>query len=160
METPSFPYITALLEFTIPQLFDSIRDSKILIQTFQTLIGLGNLLNRISTRQEQSELYISILERVFDEGLALNLVKGNPSPVEIREINKLVFKGKALAVVNEATTLSSIEMVDNALRVLVAMSVFINSLLKLYLSNTRSDIIEEFLHSTLKFGDASVIKFL
>ena len=39
VETPSFPYITALLEFTIPQLFDSIRDSKILIQTFQTLIA-------------------------------------------------------------------------------------------------------------------------
>ncbi|KGR03236.1 telomere length regulation protein [Candida albicans P57072] len=160
VETPSFPYITALLEFTIPQLFDSIRDSKILIQTFQTLIGLGNLLNRISTRQEQSELYISILERVFDEGLALNLVKDNPSPVEIREINKLVFKGKALAVVNEATTLSSVEITSECFKSTGGYVEYLsNSLLKLYSSNTRSDIIEEFLHSTLKFGDASVIKF-
>ncbi|KAF6069159.1 Telomere length regulation family protein [Candida albicans] len=156
VETPSFPYITALLEFTIPQLFDSIRDSKILIQTFQTLIGLGNLLNRISTRQEQSELYISILECVFDESLALNLVKGNPSPVEIREINKLVFKGKALAVVNEATTLSSIEITSECFKSTGGYVEYLsNSLLKLYSSNTRSDIIEEFLHSTLKFGDAS-----
>ena len=89
-----------------------------------------------------------------------NLVKGNPSPVEIREINKLVFKGKALAVVNEATTLSSVEITIECFKSTGGYVEYLsNSLLNSILSNTRSDIIEEFLHSTLKFGDASVIKF-
>ena len=159
---PSFSYITALLDFTIPQLFDSLphSDFKILIQTFQTLIGLGNLLNRISTSKEQLHLYLTILQHVFNEELVVKLIKANPSPVEVKEINKLIFKGKALAIVNEASTLSNVEITNECFKHTGGYIEYLsNSLLKLYQSNTGSDITGEFLHSILKFGDISMIKF-
>lgn len=73
LHTPSFPYIIALLDFTIPQIYTSLpkKSKNLLLETFHSLIGIGNLLNRISTigkindKLELLKRFLGFLQDVF-----------------------------------------------------------------------------------------------
>ena len=100
------------MNFTIPETYNLLTDStkKLIIQVFKTVTGLGNLISKISLLKDNSkdhdtftllETLMLILTGCFDAGLVSNVVLANSSPSEIKEIDKLLFKGKCFAIVNE-----------------------------------------------------------
>lgn len=108
----NFSLVTTLLNFTIPETYNLLTDStkKLIIQVFKTVAGLGNLISKISLLKDNSkdhdtftllETLMLILTGCFDAGLVSNMVLANSSPSEIKEIDKLLFKGKCFAIVNE-----------------------------------------------------------
>ncbi|CUM47505.1 unnamed protein product [Debaryomyces tyrocola] len=108
----NFSLVTTLLNFTIPETYNLLPDTtkKLIIQIFGTVTGLGNLISKISLLKDNSkdhdtftllETLMLILTGCFDTGLVSNMVLTNPSPSEIKEIDKLLFKGKCFAIVNE-----------------------------------------------------------
>ncbi|RCK65396.1 DNA replication checkpoint protein tel2 [Candida viswanathii] len=168
VDHPSFPYIIALLDFTIPQIYSALTPSagNLLVQTFQSLVGLGNLLNRISTivkvsgKRELLQTFVRVLEEVVrDQQLVLRMVS-KAKPIELKEIDKILFKGRALSVVNEATSIASVDVASDVFPSTANYIDYLSkSLIALYLSDVQPAKIDVFLHSVLKFGSGSFNQF-
>lgn len=105
--------ITTLLEFTIPETYSQLPEnvSKLIVQMFQSVVGIGNLIGKASqiNREGKDEheplmkIYLNLIDDVFEPKLILSLIKLNSNPLEIREVDKLIFKGKCFSVVSEAS---------------------------------------------------------
>ena len=163
VDNPSFPYTIALIDFTIPEIYTKLpKESKIiLLKTFQSLIGIGNLLNRISVIQGVNDKlqllkqYLEFLQDVFhSEELVVNLVR-NAKPIELKEIDKLIFKGKVLSITNEATLISQDEISNVIFESTENFVEYLANSLMLYKSDIPASKIEVFLHSALNFGAGS-----
>ncbi|KAI5960810.1 TEL2 [Candida pseudojiufengensis] len=159
--SPSFSIISALLNYTIPQIYKSLPNElqQIINSKFQTLIGFGNLISIISNlknavnSQNELILFMNILQDVVNDHLLSNLLKSNKQ-VEIREIDKLLFKGQLLSVVNEIVLQNNIEIVNPYLKSTESyFKYLINSVLKLYTSSI--EVPEVFIHSILNFSKPS-----
>lgn len=164
LHTPSFPYIIALLDFTIPQIYTSLpkKSKNLLLETFHSLIGIGNLLNRISTigkindKLELLKRFLGFLQDVFQtKDLILKLVT-RAKPFELKEIDKIIFKGKVLSIVNEAILITNADITNEIFKSSESYIDYLTkSLIILYESDTQISNIELFLNSVFKFGSGS-----
>lgn len=102
----SFKFISALLDHTVPETYQLLDRSVqlLIIRSLKCLTGLGNLLGKIQLLREMEAVrpYLDILSDLFDKDLVLELSKSCKA-VEIKEIDKLIFKGKCLSLANEAS---------------------------------------------------------
>ena len=183
----TFAYVNAILNFTIPEIYTISTSSNLLednslntaIQNvfYSSLIGFGNLVNKISTlnrdmkSKELTQLYLDILQKVVDEGLIPQLVSNAKSQGELEEINKLIFKGRVLSIVNEVSVLQHIEIVNEHLSSTKGYATFLaKSLVQLYINESATDklgisnnrdnkTLESFIHSILKLGKIPFITF-
>lgn len=82
-EYPPLPLISALLNYSVPQIYVSLpktAEAKLRCM-FQTLIGLGNLLAKVSTllkvssNDHELKLYYNFLQSLADEQLFTNITK-------------------------------------------------------------------------------------
>ncbi|CAH2350324.1 hypothetical protein CLIB1423_01S07514 [[Candida] railenensis] len=110
-------FVTALLDYTVPEAYLQLplNIQILVVQSLRTVIGIGNIVSRLQKRQSQksnnpiangsqlADLYLLVLKSVlFDGGddLILDLITQS-KPIEIKELDKLVFKGKCYSTVNE-----------------------------------------------------------
>lgn len=117
--TPTFQlsFVTALLDYTVPETYLQLPFDvqKLVVQSLRTVIGIGNIVGRLQKRRSQqgndqiangsqlADLYLHVLKSVlFDAGddLILDLI-AKSKPIEIKELDKLIFKGKCYSTVNE-----------------------------------------------------------
>lgn len=150
-EYPSLPLISALLNYTVPQIYQSLPESvKVKLRCkFQTLIGLGNLISKITTLpglNDGLKVYYNLLQSCVDEQLFINITK-NRKPSELREVDKLLFKGKVLAVVNEISISKHWDIDNDFLKSSKSYAYYLsNGMAKLYQENLQLDL---FVHSVL-----------
>lgn len=113
-QVESLRLVSLLLQYTIPEVFRELPSStrEDIIILFRTALGLGNLVGRIamcirskpSAANEQTLLaYLDLLEHVFLAELVYTALKVDPSRKAIytRELEKLLFRGKAFSVIGE-----------------------------------------------------------
>ncbi|RKP29821.1 hypothetical protein METBISCDRAFT_17706 [Metschnikowia bicuspidata] len=107
--------VSLLLKHTIPEVFLDVPPStqNAITQVFRTIVGLGNLLGRLAmiakTRISLPEsvpllnAYSLLLDRVFTPNLLRQALATDPAKAQIytREIDKLLFRGKAYSVMCE-----------------------------------------------------------
>ncbi|CAK7892145.1 hypothetical protein CAAN3_01S08702 [[Candida] anglica] len=171
--------VTTLLNHLIPKVYMNLpRDIQSrVVSVLRSIVGLGNLLGRISilcknNDQPLLKLYVEILQSVIcpklvsdhllllsDEGkLGTNLV-------EAREVDKLLFKGKCFAIVNEAQSLCEMNLrspfisLENHIEYLTKELIYmsskagtdksINKGINLYLNSLTSLDISGFIYETL-----------
>ncbi|KAI5970805.1 TEL2 [Candida margitis] len=164
---PPFSVVSALLNFTVPQIYSSLpktTETK-LICKFQTLIGFGNLLGRVSSllaepnNDNELKLYFNLLQSVVDEQLVPAMALNRKSP-ELREVDKLVFKGKLLAVVNEVSSSKGWDVENKALKTSKSYGTYLSkSVLHLYRQNQQPDIFVHSILSTESFSEFFKIFF-
>lgn len=102
--------VSVLLDTTIPQIYGpgSATIKNLITDSLRSLKGVGGLLNKIrsvlDTRDDQQGRvlvrYIEVLTAVFNGTLVANLNSANP--LEVNEVNKLLFRGLAFSIVSEA----------------------------------------------------------
>ncbi|KAK6465995.1 telomere length regulation protein-domain-containing protein [Scheffersomyces coipomensis] len=163
-----FQLITTLLNHTIPESYNSLSKpiQQDIIRLFRSLVGLGNLVTKISvlTSTDQNhvlvKLYLEILLQVFDKEIVLELIKSNPNPVEVKEIDRLIFKGKIFSVLNEVYVSTSLDVdydvFSNSDRYVNFLS---TSILSLYQSHSDIKLITSFVTSLIGFNSNSVAVF-
>lgn len=107
--------VSLLLKYTIPEVYLDIPASTkdAIIMVFRTPVGLGNLIGRLAmyagSRKSESELvsivnaYVLLLNLVFKPNLVRDTLNVNPTKADLytKEIEKLLFRGKAFSVVCE-----------------------------------------------------------
>lgn len=163
-EYPPLPLISALLNYSIPQIYVSLpktAEAKLRCM-FQTLIGLGNLLAKVSTllkvsaNDHELKLYYNFLQSLADEQLFTNITK-NRKPLELREVDKLVFKGKFLAIVNEVGISKGWGITNEALKSSKSYANYLSrGISELYRQNLQPDM---FVLSVLNFGTELFTEF-
>ncbi|KAG7664388.1 TEL2 [[Candida] subhashii] len=165
---PSFQLINALLNYTIPQIYPSLESNirSNLINVFQSLIGIGNLVGAIASLKDQTERskelksFIDVLQMVVNEKLILQLVNNQTTSLEIKEIDKLIFKGRLFSIINEVTISNNLEINNDHLKSTEKYIDFLcNSLLTLHQNDVAIIKINIFMVSILKFGDDSCTRF-
>ncbi|EMG47413.1 hypothetical protein G210_2270 [Candida maltosa Xu316] len=120
-----------------------------------------NKLSIIQDVPDSSKLlstYLQVLQLVFDENhdLVLRLVS-KCKPIEIKEVDKLLFKGKVISQVNEIRIKHGCD-INN--QVFSTTKNYIDYLIKSLLVLYKTDIpCDTFLHSILKFGSGSFNQF-
>ncbi|KAK6201657.1 telomere length regulation protein-domain-containing protein [Scheffersomyces amazonensis] len=164
-ENAIFHLITTILNITIPQSFQSISDSlkEIIIELFRSLVGLGNLITKISQCAKSPQLkdilstYMYILDRVFDIDLVVKLVKQSTKSVEIKEIDRLIFKGKIFGILNEIYLEFSIETTNSIFKNSDSYASYLSSIiLQLYHTNYEDiPTINMFIFSLISLGNNS-----
>lgn len=101
--------VSILLDITIPQIYPVASDDikRSLIELLQSIRGIGGLLNKLryvmnntNTSDDSLMSLLEVLKLVFDEHLLVNL-RASGTLLEVNEINKLLFRGLSLSVVNE-----------------------------------------------------------
>lgn len=103
--------ITTLLNHTVPETYGSLLNGakSAIIEVFLSPAGIGNLTSRLYTLRESPKLlpegqYLAplarLLEDLFQPGFVLKLARNRPLP-ELKEIDRLVFRGKCFSVANE-----------------------------------------------------------
>ncbi|RLV92756.1 DNA replication checkpoint protein [Spathaspora sp. JA1] len=158
-KSPSLQVISALIQYTIPQILSSLPNEvrMNLVRVFQSLIGISNLVNIIAVAREHQnkdvlEIYWQFFQELFSDKLILELIQTNPSPLEIKEIDKFLFKGKIIAIVNEAVISNNLQVDVTALKSSTNYVFYLsNSLLTLYRTNYDLNNITMFMKSVLKF---------
>ncbi|KAI5956008.1 TEL2 [Candida theae] len=148
-EHTSFPLISCLLDYTVPQIYASLSEgTKAKLRCkFQTLIGLGNLLGRVAL-PSADKVYFDLLQSCVDNQLFVNIIH-NKKPLELREVDKLVFKGKLLAIVNEASILNGWDISNEFLRSSQSYSTYLSKgISDLYQRNLQPDIFVQSILST------------
>ncbi|CAI5760397.1 unnamed protein product [Candida verbasci] len=151
-KNPSFVYINTLLDYNVIDFYPNLE---IFIRSFQSLIGLGNLLNKLklksklkSNLNEHIDVYLKLIELVINNDLLSNLLR-DANDIQIREIEKLLFKGRLLSIINEV----SIDyQIDN--NHLLSTSNYIQYLIEQIKVNNRFD----FLFSLFKFSNDATIQ--
>lgn len=163
-KNPSFPLISALLNYTVPQIYLSLPNSteSKLRYKFQSLIGFGNLLSKVSSvlnvpnSDAELRVYFDFLLSVVDEQFVVNIASNRTSP-ELKEIDKLVFKGKLLSVVNEVTISKGWDITNVALQSSKSYAHYLSTgVAKLYQQGLQPDI---FVQSLLNLSAESLIEF-
>lgn len=104
--------VTALLKYTVPQAYLQLPGSTqdIIASAFRSAIGLGNLIAKIASlssapadsAQSPSSLlncHLRLLDQVLQPQLMLQMCQ---TPLELREADRLLFRGKCYSVVREA----------------------------------------------------------
>lgn len=100
--------ILVILDTTIPQVYllASGTIKNLIVKILQSVRGIGGLLNKImyvlnaDIPLEVLGTYIDVLTHVFNGSLLQSII--TDKPFEINEVNKLLFRGQALSIVNEA----------------------------------------------------------
>lgn len=101
----SLQLVNYLLSYTIPETYNDLPSElqAAIVGKLQNLVGLGNLLNSIrnTSNGDWVLLYGRVLENVLDDSLICKLVVGEKDPQRLRLVDKLLFKGETLGVINE-----------------------------------------------------------
>ena len=152
----SFKLISTLLNYTIPETYQLLdRPTQLhIIQSLQCLTGLGNLLGKIQQVKETEAVkpYLDILSDLFDDNLVLKLIK-SCKPVEVKEVDKLIFKGKCLSIVNEIS-MNGISIENRAFESSINYVEYLNkSMLKLYENDVELLTINVYINSVSSYSD-------
>lgn len=168
----NFSLVTTLLNFTIPETYNLLPDTtkELVVHVFKTATGLGNLISKISLLKDNSkghdtyvllETLIQILTRCFDTGLVSNMVMSTKSHSEIKEIDKLLFKGKCFAIVNEV--ISNYDILSHN-QIFMSSDNYVDflniELLALFKDNIDIKIINIFISSLGSFNSNSSAQYL
>ncbi|KAG7193372.1 telomere binding protein [Scheffersomyces spartinae] len=94
-----------LLSYTVPEAYRDLKPElqNEILAKLRNLIGIGGLVNRMRDPPNRAWLlvYGEVLERVLDDTVICSLVVGERDPQRLRLIDKLIFKGGTLGVINE-----------------------------------------------------------
>lgn len=168
----NFSLVTTLLNFTIPETYNLLPDTtkELIIRVFKSVTGLGNLISKISLLKDNSkgqdsftllETLILILTRCFDTGLVSNMAQSTKSPSEIKEIDKLLFKGKCFAIVNEVVSNHDIHSHNQIFTCSDNYVGFLNiEVLALFKDNIDIKTINVFIASLGSFNSSSSAQYL
>ncbi|CAK9442030.1 uncharacterized protein LODBEIA_P58200 [Lodderomyces beijingensis] len=170
--TPSFSFVIAIINYTIPQVYVSLSPEVqwSIRRVFRSLIGFGNLVNKLFILKDapapapaaasELSLYWEILEQVFDEQLVPDLMAQGRA-LEVKEIDKLIFKGRVLSLANELALAHKVDKVKNQhlMSTDSYVSFLSSSVLSLFQQQSRL-VPELFIHSILKFNHSSFNSFL
>lgn len=142
---------TNLINYTIPEIYNTAPQIRRKItRALTSVIGIGNLISKLQmVKQDQQmvKLYATVLLEIYSDDMCTLLVKGPPTPLVLKEIDKLVFKGRAFAVVNElGITLRPFDDYEHYMS---------SQLLSLFKQDTDIKTLQRFAHSTLSMSDRS-----
>lgn len=106
--------ILTLLKYTVPEVYRHLTApaQALVAQAFSSTIGLGNLLSRIEMLLrlkadvsldvlEAVNCHTRLLDRVLSAGLLRRLLVQRP-PLEQKEVDRLLFKGRCYSILREA----------------------------------------------------------
>lgn len=160
----SLQLVTYLVNYTIPETFlilpKTTQDA--IIKTLQSIVGIGNLTSKLKlVTLDLTGLYLDILLKVFDQKLVIRLSQ-NASPPVVNEIDKLIFKGKTYATVNEvsyATGNHATSMIhSNSIAPFNAYNTYLtNQVLELYHHQVDLKIVNRFLNSLVSIDAGSFV---
>ncbi|KAK6455901.1 telomere length regulation protein-domain-containing protein [Scheffersomyces xylosifermentans] len=167
---PVLAVITTLLNYTVPQTYTSLpqKTQKNISRAFQSLIGLGNLYLKISLLKNQSNndekkllsIYLKLLSSVFNEDLIPSIIRPGTKLIEVKETDKLLFKGKVFATINEIYVKSGVEIENKDFSSSNSYAAFLNlSLLQLHRNGIDLVHINIFLSSILNFNTSGVFQY-
>ncbi|ODV69976.1 hypothetical protein HYPBUDRAFT_103347 [Hyphopichia burtonii NRRL Y-1933] len=160
--------ITTLLNYTIPDTYDkvNIETKHQLVQLFQSTVGLGNLISRISLLKSSVTPHLNefgllstlveFLVSLFQPGLVLKLVK-NALHLEVKEIDKLLHKGKCFSLINEICIKCQINMNNTIFNNSITYVGYLNmEMLRLYKNKTDVTVINIFINSLASLNQESL----
>lgn len=103
--------ISTLLKYTIPDVYRQLPDATqdVIANVFRSTVGLGNLIGRIDMISrlradvlgdlvELLNVHTELLQKVLRPGLVVQAVK---NALSVREVDKLLYKGKCFSIVQE-----------------------------------------------------------
>ncbi|CCE82673.1 Piso0_002409 [Millerozyma farinosa CBS 7064] len=112
--------ITCLLKTTIPATYAfASKNAKAAISNYlRSIYGIGNVVSyiKISTAgnfEVGSQLissYIEVLNDILKDGMTVSLMKNSKNRLEMKELDKIIFKGTCFAAVNEAALKFGLDM--------------------------------------------------
>ncbi|CCE81743.1 Piso0_002409 [Millerozyma farinosa CBS 7064] len=112
--------ITCLLKTTIPAMYAfAPKNAKAAISNYlRSIYGIGNIVSyiKISTAgdfevgKQLISSYIEVLNDILKDGMIVSLITNSKSRLEMKELDKIVFKGTSFAVVNEAALKFGLDM--------------------------------------------------
>lgn len=161
--------VTVMLNHTVPELYSDLSHTQRmkLIEIFQTLVGLGNLVGKIVGLKEMKSpdldlltLYLRVLGNVLNDKLIMKLYRNGTSHLEQREIEKLLFKGKIFSVVNELCVKFHIEAESVTLRNTDSFIIFLcQGILDLINSKTDNRVVNSAILSLNSFNVDGMYSF-
>lgn len=169
--TTTFRLITTLLNYTIPETYNLLPEtSKNNIRdVFCSITGLGNLFSKITLIKDKSResdarvllrTLIQILTECFDTNLVSKLMLKNPSKPEIKEIDKLLFKGKCFSIVTEVATTCDIQLESKTFELSDNYVGYMNiQILSLFKKQADMDTINLFINSLASFNSKSSAQY-
>lgn len=111
-------FVLALLDHTVPEIYSSLPDAlkSLVVLSLLSIVGIGNLVGKVrntadaptelpQSRADLTQRYIDLLAQVCYEGLVVDLVMAS-TPLMIKELNKLLYKGQMYSIVNETIALN------------------------------------------------------
>lgn len=166
----NFSLVTTLLNYTIPETYKLLpeRIKHRIIEIFRSVIGIGNLISKISLLKSTNDLavhdllstLIEILTRCFNSGLVYNLILTRPNPSQIREVDKLLFKGKSFAILNECISSHDIKIHNDTFATSDNYVGYLNfEILNLLKQDVDLKIINTFLGSVSSFNSNSLLQY-
>lgn len=103
--------VSSLLKYTIPDVYLQLPEEtqNVIVRIFRSAVGLGNLLGRIDMLSALKadilgdvakllNVHLLLLDKVLDAGIVLS---GCLSALSVREMDKLLYKGRCFSIVRE-----------------------------------------------------------
>lgn len=163
--------ISTLLKHTVPGVYTQLPRScqSSIANAFSSAIGIGNLISRIDmliklkadTLFDLIQLlntHLELLGAVFSPGLVLKLTR-TASQIYVREVDKLLFKGKSYSVLREADMRFNV----NVPPVFVSSSSysgFLSRELILLYGNVDIKYINQYIHSLISISPEMLDQYL
>lgn len=155
----SFKVISCLLTYTIPNTWKLLQPpvQQVIVEILTSYIGISNVTARLSLAKHVDlvRLWMDILVRILQQPqLLVKLVENASNRLEIKEIDKLLFRGKLIAIINEKS-------LEYGLQDLVPdyNSWLCQSLLSLHNHNCSIDTINQFLLSFKSFSTVGLSRY-
>lgn len=149
---PSLQVISTLLTNIIPQTWTLLQPQvqQLVVEALTCYIGVSNLTTRLSVAKhiDLVLIWIDVITKVLQQPeMVVKLVDRAQSRLEVKEVDKLLFKGKLIAIVNEKSVEYSLgNNIPNY------HSWLCQSLLSLYKQEVSIDTINQFLKSFVSFN--------
>lgn len=163
--------VIALLKFTVPEVYRHLTapTQEVVAVAFRSTVGLGNLLGKIEMllRLKADTLldvllavncHTRLLDKVLQPGLLAQLVPGRPS-LEIKEVDRLLFKGKCYTVLREADYKLNEVFVPRVCRDLGVYAAYLcHELLSVYAS-CDAKVVVSLVHSLQNVNQGTTFQF-
>lgn len=150
--------ISTIITHTVP-VYESLqpRTQALVVQALRSVIGISNLLLRMAQAKTlpTCSLYMAVVDHVFRPGLVGSLLR-NWSPGEPKEIDRLVFKGRAYALVNETVAAGRVAPPGVFCLAEAHVSYLVHELLALYQNHHDATTINLFFNSISVFNGSSL----